>query len=93
MEVIELPQRKCALKALRQSHKKRLHNLDIKTDIKKTIKRFLTSINAKNAGEAENSLKEIYKKIDKAAKRNVISRNTAARRKSRFSRLLNTVKN
>ena len=88
-----MPQRKCALKALRQNHKKRLHNLDIKTDIRKTIKRFITSVSAKNANEAENALKEIYKKIDKAAKRNVISRNTAARRKSRFSRLLNTLKN
>ncbi len=67
--------------------------MDIKTDIRKTIKRFITSVSAKNANEAENALKEIYKKIDKAAKRNVISRNTAARRKSRFSRLLNTLKN
>ena len=91
--MIELPQRKCAIKELRKNHARRLHNLDIKTDIKKTIKRFLSSVTSKNTGEAENTLKLIYKKMDKAAKRNIISKNTAARRKSRFSRLLATVKN
>jgi len=37
--------------------------------------------------DAKELLKEIYKKFDKAAKRNVMHKKTAARRKSRFARL------
>jgi small subunit ribosomal protein S20 len=65
-----------------------MHNLDIKTDLKKTVKKFLASVSAKNKSEAETGLKTVFKKIDKAAKRNILHKNTAARRKSRFSTLV-----
>ncbi len=65
-----------------------MHNLDIKTDMKKTIKKFLASVDTKNKDEAQNDLKAVYKKLDKATKRNIIQKNTASRRKSRFSKLL-----
>jgi small subunit ribosomal protein S20 len=83
-----LPQRKCAVKALKQSHTKHMHNLDIKTDLKKTIKQFLSTVDSKKKDEAKVNLNTLYKKIDKAAKRNVIAKNTASRRKSRFAKLL-----
>ena len=65
-----------------------MHNLDLKSDLKKTIKKYLTSIETKNTSEAQNILKEVYVKIDKAAKKKIIKKNTASRRKSRFARLL-----
>lgn len=65
-----------------------MHNLDIKTDLKKTIKSFLLAVEKKDAAEAQAALKIVHKKVDKAAKRNVFSKNTASRRKSRFSRTL-----
>ena len=83
-----MPQRKASIKDLRQAHKRHLHNLDVKTDLKKTIKEFLTAVEAKNKKGAADTLKLIYKKVDKAAKKDVIKKNTASRRKSRFSRLL-----
>jgi small subunit ribosomal protein S20 len=46
----------------------------------KTIKKMAL---AKNFDEAEKKLATVYKSIDKAAKRGVIKKNTAARKKSR----------
>lgn len=65
-----------------------MRNLDVKTDLRKTIKKFQTSVTAKDKKEAETLLKTLYKKFDKAAKVNVLHKNTAARRKSRYSKLL-----
>ena len=83
-----MPQRRNAIKALRISSKNRLHNLDIKTDLKKTIKKYLSLVSQKNTEEAKTQLRVVFKKIDKAAKRHILHKNTAARRKARFSRLL-----
>lgn len=68
-----------------------MHNLDIKTDLKKTVKKYLTSIKDKNVDEASTNLKTINKKFDKAAKRNIMHKNTASRRKASFSKMLNTL--
>ena len=84
-----MPQRYSGVKELRKSRKRRLHNLDIKTDLKKTIKSFLLSVEDKKKEDAQSNLKLVYKKLDKATKRGILQKNTAARRKSRFAKLLN----
>ncbi|MCR4338137.1 MAG: 30S ribosomal protein S20 [Candidatus Omnitrophica bacterium] len=86
-----MPQRKCAIKTLRKNSQKHAHNLDIKTDLKKTIKKFLSAVAQKNKDEAQTSLQGIYKKLDKAVKRNILHKNTVARRKSRFARAFTEV--
>ena len=86
-----MPQRRTAIKDLRKAHTKHLHNLQIKTDLKKTMKKFLSAATEKKA-DVKELLKEVYKKFDKAAKRHVMHKKTAARRKSRFARLLATQK-
>lgn len=83
-----MPQRRTAIKDLRKNRKRHLHNLDIKTDLKKTIKKFLSVVASKNLSEAETNLKLVSKKLDKAAKRHILQANTASRRKSRFARLV-----
>jgi len=87
-----VPQRKSAIKELRKNHTKRMHNMDIRSDLKRTIKQFLSLIQDKKKDEAQTALKILFKKVDKAAKENVLHKNTAARRKARFSRTLATVK-
>lgn len=82
-----MPQRKSGITELRKNHRRRMHNLDIKTDLKKTVKKFLSAVQDKNKDEATSNLKLVYKKLDKAAKRNILAKNTASRRKSRYSRL------
>lgn len=64
-----------------------MHNLDIKTDLKKTIKKFLSSVDSKNKTETQSLLSLLYKKLDKAAKRKILHPNTISRRKSHFSKL------
>lgn len=86
-----MPQRRNAIKALRINRKRHLDNLDIKTDIKKAVKKFKSFIAAKNKEEAAKNLRILYKKFDKAAKRNILHKNTAARRKSTFTRLLSSI--
>ena len=65
-----------------------MHNLDLKTDLKKTIKQLLSSIQEKKKDEAQATLRLVFKKLDKASKRNILHKNTVGRRKARFSRLL-----
>lgn len=86
-----MPQRRNAIKELRKNHTRKMHNLDIKSDLRKSTKNFMDLIKSKNKAEAQKSLIELYKKFDKAAKRNLIHKNTAARRKSRFSSLLTQI--
>lgn len=86
-----MPQRRTAIKDLRRNRKHHLHNLDIKTDLRKTIKKFLDLVTAKNAAEARSALKLVYKKLDKAAKRHILHDNTASRRKARFSKLVQSI--
>lgn len=81
-----MPQRRTAIKELRKNRTRHMHNLDVKTELKKTLKNFTQTAATKKENAAE-LLKEVYKKLDKAAKRNVIHKKTAARRKAKFARL------
>ena len=86
-----MPQRRTAIKALRQNRTRHLHNLDIATDLKKTTKKFMALVKDKNTTEAQSMLKLLYKKLDKTAKRNLMHDNTVSRRKAKFSRLVNSL--
>lgn len=52
--------------------------------MRKLIKEANTLISSNNVAEAEKMISQIYKAIDKAAKRGVIKKNSASRRKSRM---------
>jgi small subunit ribosomal protein S20 len=83
-----MPHRRSAVKKIRADKKRRLRNLRIKKNIKKDIKKFHVLLSAKNTDEAETLLKKIFSKLDKAAKKKVIYRNTCSRKKSQLSRRL-----
>ncbi|MFT5169822.1 MAG: small subunit ribosomal protein S20 [Lysobacterales bacterium] len=86
-----MPSRRAGIKELRKNHTNRMRNLDQKTEIKKQSKSFLASVETKNVEEAKSGLSLIFKKLDKAAKTNLMKKNTVSRRKSRFSKLLATL--
>lgn len=54
------------------------------TETTKTVKKLI----ATDTKEAGKSLSEAYKAIDKAAKRGIIKKNTAARKKSRLAQAI-----
>lgn len=86
-----MPQRRTAIKELRKNRVRHMRNLDIKTDLKKTLKSFVSTAKTDKT-KAQDLLKTLYKKLDKVAKRNVMHKKTAARRKSRFAKLLAAAK-
>jgi small subunit ribosomal protein S20 len=80
-----MPRRKSSIKRKRADAKKHLRNLKVKKDLKKTIKKFQVLLLEKKVEEAKAFLKNIFSALDKAAKKEIIPRRTANRKKSRLS--------
>jgi len=55
------------------------------------VKKFVVSVQKKDAGEAEASLKEMITKLDNAARKGIVKKNAASRKKSRMQRLYNAL--
>jgi len=85
-----MPVKESAKKALRQSLKRRARNLKRKKKIKDLIKKVRGLVSQKKLKEAKALLPQLYKALDKAAKAGTIKKNTAARKKSRITRLVNS---
>jgi len=83
-----MPVTKSAAKALRQSVRRRKRNLEKDRNLKTAIKQYKKLVSGGKAVEAEKHLSTVYKLLDKAAKTNLIKKNTASRLKSRLSRQL-----
>lgn len=83
-----MPITKSAKKALRVSERKMVINLKRKIKVKKAVKSFETAV-AKGAEDVAASLKTAYSELDRAAKRGVLHKKTAARKKSRLAKKLN----
>jgi small subunit ribosomal protein S20 len=78
-----MPNCKQAAKRLRQADTRRLENKIVRTSMRTAMKHVLR---AESPEAAEKALPMAIKRIDKAAKKNVIHANAAARYKSRITR-------
>lgn len=85
-----MPNKKSAEKELRKSIKRNVANKKQKETVKKLVKTNLKAIVAKDAGIKE-SLPKTFQAIDKAAKNGVIKKGTAARKKSRLMKKVNSL--
>ena len=83
-----MPITSSAKKALRSSKRKHVFNQRRKDTMLSIIKKVKKFVADKNTKEAMKLLSEAYSVIDKAAKTNLIKKNTAARKKSRLSKLI-----
>jgi len=81
-----MPKRRAAVKRLRVDKKRRLRNLKVKKELKKSIKQLQVLAASKNTAEAKTSLTKIFSLLDKAAKKKIIHPKTADRRKSRLAK-------
>jgi len=81
-----MPNTSTAKRALRKNKKNRAINLVKKDALKAAIKEYKKIALAGKGDEAKAKLPAIYKKIDKAAKINLIKKNKAARLKSRLAK-------
>ncbi|HEC30578.1 MAG TPA: 30S ribosomal protein S20 [Candidatus Yonathbacteria bacterium] len=83
-----MPITKGAKKAHRASLKKKVFNDRRKRAMKDAVKNIKNLVTKKDKDSANSSLPTAYKAIDKAAKRGIIKKNTAARKKSRLSKMI-----
>jgi small subunit ribosomal protein S20 len=79
---------KSGKKAHRQSLKKRVINIRRTTTMRDSIKSIREDIANKAKGPAVDKLKAAYKALDKAAKRGVIKKGQANRKKSRLAKAI-----
>ncbi len=80
-----------AKKALRASFRKKVFNSRRKDAMKDTVKKIKKFVAEKKQSEALKLLPSAYKAIDKAAKGHTIHKNTASRKKSRLTMMVNLV--
>lgn len=75
-----MPIIKSAIKRMKQTTKRRERNVTIKRDIKSAVKAFMAKPSAEGLSKAQSEL-------DTAVKKNLLNKNTVARRKSQLSKV------
>jgi small subunit ribosomal protein S20 len=86
-----MPNKKSAEKELRKTVKRNAANKKVATKLKTLVKANLKQIKAKDSKVKEDFSKTVQA-IDKAAKKGIIKKNTANRKKSRLMKKINSVK-
>jgi small subunit ribosomal protein S20 len=90
-EVNVMPNIKSAIKRVNVNEKRRLRNASQKSALRTAIKTFETAADGSNVDSAKTALVNATKKIDKAATKGLIHKNTANRKKSRLAKKLNVL--
>ena len=85
-----MPNIKSASKRLRQSSTRRDRNRAVRSELRTRTKALLAS---QDAEEAAQQYRGVSSLLDRAARKGVISRNAADRRKSRLARFVSGLEN
>lgn len=80
-----MPITKSAIKAAKQAKTRTERNKGTKTKVKTYMKKVMV-LSKTNPEEAKKSLSEAYSVIDTATKKNLLHKNTAARKKAKLAR-------
>ena len=86
--MIRIPNTKAAKKSLRQSVKHREKNLQRRQTLRRIVKQWKKALAAGDQAQMQALVPQLMQAADKAAERNVIHRNKAARIKSRLMKRL-----
>ena len=68
-----------------------MQNKAVKSAIRSSVKKVLSAAEGKDKATAEASLKDMIKKLDTAARKGIVKKNAAARKKSRMQRRINSL--
>ena len=79
-----MPNKKAAIKSLRQDKKKHERNKAMLAELRTLSKKARALISQKKRDEAEKALKKLESELSKAARKNIIKKNNASRRISRL---------
>ena len=69
-----------------------MRNKSAKSAVRTSVKKFVVLTQKKDLPASETALKEMIKKLDTAARKGIIKKNAAARKKSRMQRYYNSMK-
>ena len=86
-----MPNIKSAKKRVKVIQSKTLQNKMFKTQLKTEVKKYEAAVEAGDLALAQATYKAATKKIDQAAARGIIHKNAAARKKSQFTKKLNSM--
>ncbi|MCL2839770.1 MAG: 30S ribosomal protein S20 [Defluviitaleaceae bacterium] len=80
---------KSAQKRIRVAAKRQIRNKHIKSTTKTAVKKLNVAVGAGDVANTQAMLVQAIAAIDKAASKGVIHKNTAARKKSRLTKMVN----
>jgi small subunit ribosomal protein S20 len=86
-----LANHKSALKRAGQNEIRRMRNRSVKTRVKTVVKQVRQAVSENSTDSMNASLKAAQSTIDKAAKKGVLHKRTAARKISRLAKMTQTV--
>ena len=81
-----------AKKRVRQTVRRNARNRSRKELLKQELKTFNTALTANDSAKAETQLKKVAQRLDRNAAKGVVHKNTAARKRSRLTKRLNSLK-
>ena len=79
---------KSAIKRAKTNEKARLRNKAVKTNLKTEMKKFQAAAAEGDMTKAQEAYNQAAKKLDQAAAKNVIQKNSASRKKSSLAKTL-----
>jgi small subunit ribosomal protein S20 len=87
-----MPNIASAKKRMRQDAVRRTRNRAGRSALRTLMKKLRESIAAKKPEECQTQFRELCRKLDQAASKNLVHANAAARTKSRFSKAIKALK-
>ncbi len=82
---------KSAQKRVRQNVVITLRNKSVKSTLKTMTKKVTTEVNNKSKEAATDALKQVVSALDKAGRKGILHKNTASRKVSRLTKLVNSL--
>ena len=84
-----MPIKHAALLQLRKDRKRHQRNQAIRAELKTLTKQLVGLLRSQKTDEARTLLRQVTSRFDRAAAKNIVHRNTAARTKSRLAHRIN----
>ena len=83
--------RRSSIKKIRIDKRRTLRNLAVRTELKTVARKVRELVSAKKRSEAEQAVRALFSKLDKAVKKHILHKNRASRLKSRIQRKINSL--
>lgn len=87
-----MPNSESAKKRLRQSEVRNARNRSTRSSLRTQVRKLRAAVTAGSVEESESALRLATKKLDQAASKGVIHKNTASRTKARLSKAVKVLK-